>query len=64
MGFNIAKKLKNNELYEYLYRFEYIRMNFLLEDLYLLLYYDKIDEFKNKALMEQLKNALDQSRLS
>ena len=62
--FNIAKKLKNNELYEYLYRFEYIRMNFLLEDLFLLLYYDKIDEFKNKALMEQLKNALDQSRLS
>lgn len=38
-------------------------MNFLLEDLYLFLYYDKIDEFKNKALMEQLKNVLDQSRL-
>ena len=61
--YNIAKKLKNHELYQYLYRFEYIRMNFLLEDLYLLLYYDKIDEFKNKALMEQLKNVLDQSRL-
>lgn len=61
--FNIAKKLKKHELYQYLYRFEYIRMNFSLEDLYLLIYYDKIDEFKNKSLMEQLKNALDQSRL-
>lgn len=39
-------------------------MNFLLEDLFLLLYYDKIDEFKNKSLMEQLKNVLDQSRLN
>lgn len=57
--FNIAKKLKKHELYQYLYRFEYIRMNFSLKDLYLLIYYDKIDEFKNKSLMEQLKNALD-----
>lgn len=56
--FNIAKKLKNHELYQYLNHFEFIRMNFSLEDLYLLLYYDKIDDFKNSALMEQLKNAL------
>lgn len=61
--FNIAKKLRNLELYQYLYRFEYIRMNFSLENLYLLLHYDKIDSFKNEALMEQLKTALDHSRL-
>lgn len=61
--FKIARKLRNHELYQYLNRFDYIRLNFSLSNLYLLLYYDKIDEFKNKASMEQLKNSLDQSRL-
>lgn len=52
--YDIAKKLKNHELYQYLNSFEYIRMNFLLEDLYLLLYFDKIDDFKNKELIKEL----------
>lgn len=52
--FNIADKLKNHDLFLYLDSIEYIRLNFALEDLYLLLYYDEIDDFKNKALMEQL----------
>lgn len=61
--FNIAKKLKNQELYQYLNRFEYIRMNFCLEELYLLLYYNEIDDFKDKDRMEQFKSTLDQKRL-
>lgn len=52
--FSVADKLKNHDLFLYLDNIEYIRMNFALEDLYLLLYYDEIDDFKNKALMEQL----------
>ena len=31
-------------------------MNFFLEDLYQLLYYDKIDELKNKMMMGKLKS--------
>lgn len=61
--YNIAKKLRNHELYHYLNLFEYIRINFLLEDLYLLLYYDEIDDFKNEAAMERLKNKLEKQML-
>lgn len=53
--FDNAKGLKGDDLFQYLNRFEYIRMKFFLEDLYLLLYYDKIDDFKNKTMMEKLK---------
>lgn len=58
--YNIAKELKNYELYQYLDSFEFIRMNFFLEDLYILLYYKEIADFKNPAVMEKLKNELHQ----
>lgn len=57
--YDVAKELKNETLYEYLDRFEYIRLHFFLEDLYLLLYYDQIEDFKNQAVMETLKKQLE-----
>lgn len=55
---------KDYDLYEYLLSFDYIRINYNLEDLYLLLYYDKIIEFKNDDVMELLKLKIIMSRFS
>ena len=47
--------LKGKALYEYLNQFEFIQINYDLEDLYLLLYYEDIAIFKNNDIMESLK---------
>lgn len=45
-NYDVAIKLKGYDLYQYLYSFEYIRLNFFLEDLYILLFYEGIGQFK------------------
>lgn len=55
---NKAKEMKDLELYHYLNRFEYICLNFSLADLYILLFYKEIDDFKNQACMQKLKDEL------
>ena len=47
--------LKGKALYEYLNQFEFIQINYDLEDLYLLLYYEDIAILKNNDIMESLK---------
>lgn len=47
--------LKDFELYKYLSNYDFIRINYYLEDLYLLLYSDKIIEFKNDDVTDLLK---------
>lgn len=44
--YDIAITLKGYDLYQYLYSFEYIRLNFFLEDLYILLFYEEIEQFQ------------------
>lgn len=39
--YDIAITLKDYDLYQYLYSFEYIRLNSFLEDLYILLFYEE-----------------------
>lgn len=56
--FNKAKELEDRELYHYLNSFEYIRLNFFLADLYILLFYNEIDDFKNQNCMQKLKDEL------
>ncbi len=60
--YNVAKELRNEALYQYLDSFEYIRLHFFLEDLYLLLYYDKIDDFKSQSVAEALKQELEKQQ--
>lgn len=52
---NIIASLSGKELYEYLASFEFMRINYDIEDLYLLLYYEEIPLFKNDDIMEILK---------
>lgn len=45
-NYDVAIALKGYDLYPYLYSFEYIRLNFFLEDLYILLFYEEIEQFQ------------------
>lgn len=60
---NLIASLSGKELYEFLVRFEFLRINYDIEDLYLLLYYDEISLFKNDDIMEILKLKIMNNKL-
>lgn len=54
IDYTLLPNLNGIELYEYLQRFESIRINYNLEDLYLLLYFDEIFLFQDNDVMDMV----------
>lgn len=53
------RTLQGKNLYKYLYSFEYLRINYDLENLYVLLYYNEIFLFEDDTTMEFLKQKIN-----